>query len=81
MDFVFLEFAQQVVDFLRFGHKIGWANEALPAESCRLREVGQQIFDVENAADVVGIVLIDGNAAIVILDNTLQHFGEIAVNI
>ncbi len=41
MDFILLELAQQVVNFLRLGNKIRRTDKALPSEVVRLRQIRQ----------------------------------------
>ena len=76
MYLVLLEFTEQVVYLLRFRHEIGRTNQRLPAEVAGLPEVWQQVLDIEDASDIVAVVLIDGNTRVVVLDNTLQHLVE-----
>ena len=35
--------------------------------------MGQQVLNIQDATNVVAIILIDGNARIVVLNNALQH--------
>ena len=62
MHLVLLELAQQVVNLLRLRNEIRRTDERLPAETAAFRQVGQQILDIQDATNVVAIVLIDGNA-------------------
>ena len=70
---VLLEFAQQVVNLLRLRHEIRRTNQRLPFEVVTLRQVGQQVLDIQNASDIVLRVLIDGNTRVVIVHHALQH--------
>ena len=81
MYLVVLKLAKQVVDFLRLGHEIGRAYEALPTERLLLVEMRQQVLDIEHASNIVGVVLIDGNAAVVVINDTFQHFVERALDV
>ena len=38
--------------------------------------MGQQVLDIEDAADIIDGVLIDGNTRVIVLDNALQHLGK-----
>ena len=43
--------------------------------------MGQEVLDIENTADVVCIVLIDRNTAVVVLYDALQHILIVGVNV
>lgn len=66
VDFVVLEFGEEVVDFLGFGDEVGGAYEGLPAEVGGGVEVLEQVFDVEQADDVVEVVLVNGHAGVAV---------------
>ena len=76
MHLVPLEVAQEIVNHLGLRHEIGGADQTLPAEVGRFAQMGQKVFDVQHALDIVLRALIDGDAAIIILDDTLQHLGK-----
>ena len=73
MYFVLLKFTQQVVDLLRLGYKVRWTNQRLPIELVTLRQVRQQVLDIQDTTDVILIVLIDGNTRIVVVNYAFQH--------
>ena len=80
VDVVLLEVAQEVVDHLGLGHEVGRTDETLPAKALGLGEMGQQVLDIEDATDVVLVVLIDGDARIVVVNDTLEHVLVAAVD-
>ena len=84
MNFVLAELAQQVVNLLCLRHEIRRPDERLPPEGTALLQVGQQVLDVQYAAHVVAIVLINGNTRVIVLYDTFQHLvvtaSEIQVN-
>ena len=49
-------------DLLVLGHEVGLADELLPVELVAVVDIGQQILDIERAADVVDVLLEDGDA-------------------
>ena len=81
MHLVLLELTQQVVYLLGFGHEIRWPYETLPAECSRFRQMREQILDVKDASDIIGIVLIDRYSAVIIIDYALQNLCETASNV
>ena len=76
VNFVFLKFAQQVIDFLGFGHEIGRPYQRLPFEHVVFGQVWQQVFDVEYAAYVVRRILHYGNARVAVFFYCFQHLCE-----
>ena len=81
MDLVLLKLAHEVVDLLGLRHEIRRTDKALPTEVGWLRQVRQQVLDVEHAAHVVLVFLIDGNATVVVLHNTFQHISKTATDV
>ena len=81
MHLVVLELTQEVVDFLCLGNEIGRTYERLPTECGWFAEMRQQILDIENATDIVDTVLIDGNARIIVLNDTFEYVGEGGVHV
>ena len=71
-----LEVAQEIVNHLGLRHEIRGADQTLPAEVGGFAQMGQKVFDVQHSLDIVLRALIDGDAAIIILDDTLQHLGK-----
>lgn len=52
-----------------FGDEVGLADEALPGKVVAVVDVGEQVLDVERAADVVHLVLVDRDAREARLDD------------
>ena len=73
MHLVFLELPQEVIYLLRLRHKVWRPDKALPAEVGRLGKMRQKILDIEHAPDVVGIVLVNGNTAVIVVNDTAEH--------
>ena len=81
MHLVLLELAHQVVDFLGLRHEIRRTNQRLPAEGGGLREMWQQVLDIEDTAHVVDGILIDWNTRIVVLHDTLDHIRKLGAEV
>ena len=41
----------------------------------------QKVLDIKDSANVVGVVLIDGNTAVIVFDNAVEHVGEIRFDV
>ena len=81
VDLVLLKLAHEVVDLLGLRHEIRRTDKALPTKVGWLRQVRQQVLDVEHAAHVVLVFLIHGNATVVVLHNTFQHVSKTATDV
>ncbi len=76
MHAVVLELTQHIVHLFRFRHKIRGADKTLPPERVRLVDVHQQVLDIEHSLDVVGIALVYGDAAVVVVHHAFHHLRE-----
>ena len=76
MHLVLLELTQQVVNLLGFWYEVRRTYQRLPTEVVSLRQMGQQVLDIQDATHVVAIVLIYGNARVVVFYHTLHHLLE-----
>ena len=81
MNLVCLEIAQQIINHLGFGHKIGGPDKRLPAEIIPFVQMGKQILDIKHPLDIVTVIRIDGNTGVDILYNALHHILERGTNI
>lgn len=71
-----LELTEKVVHLLCLGHEVGGTHKALPTEIGGFSYVRYEVLDVEDAAYVVLVVLVDGYAAVVVVDDVLYHVGK-----
>jgi hypothetical protein len=83
VDFLADEFVQQFADGLGFGDEQGGAEDGTEAEGLAgtldavAREPAHQVFDVEDADDVVGGALVDGDAGVGDLADHLDDAAEV----
>lgn len=66
--FLLLEVHQDVVDLAVLGNEQRSAQERLPGE-VRLAQVPQQVLDVEDADDVVRVLVVNGDAGVALFDD------------
>ena len=76
MNLVCLEIAQQIINHLGFGHKIGGPDKRLPTEIIPFVQMGKQILDIKHPLDIVTAIRIDGNTGVDILYDALHHIFE-----
>ena len=69
MHLVGLELPEQVIDFLGLRHEIRRPDEALPSERGCLAKMWEQVLDIQHTTYVVYISLVNGDAAVVVLND------------
>ena len=73
MHLILLELTQQVINLFCLRYEVWRTDKALPSEVDRLREMRQQVFDIQYATNIVLIILINRDSRVVIVNDALQN--------